>query len=205
MAFQYSGTPHARRHGPEGYIQYETYKDWLRDEFTFRCVYCLERERWYPSGDASFGVDHVLTKGIPAYAHLICVYGNLVYACNRCNSIKQDEILLDPCATAFADHLTVAADGTITAITREGQDLIDILALDLSDRTEERRNRLRLQAMYQRDPTNEDVRALYFAAFGYPRDLPDLAKLKPKNNSRPEGIAQSYYRRSVERTLPETY
>src|SRR5438874_5606389 len=100
MPFQYFRTPHTRRHGPEGYVQYESYKDWLRDEFTFRCVYCLERERWHDQ--ASFGVDHVLPKGVAGFAHLVCVYRNLVYACNRCNSIKQDEILLDPCTTAFS-------------------------------------------------------------------------------------------------------
>jgi hypothetical protein len=165
----------------------------------------LERERWYPSGAASFGVDHVLPKGIADFAHLIYIYENLVYSCNRCNSIKQDEVLIDPCMTAFAEHLVVAADGTISGITREGQDLIDILGLDLSARTQERRNRLRLQAMYQRDPTNEDVRALYLAAFGYPEDLPDLSKLKPKSNTKPKGVLQSYHRQREAGTLPRTY
>jgi hypothetical protein len=27
---------------------YESYRPWLRDEFAFRCVYCLTRETWGP-------------------------------------------------------------------------------------------------------------------------------------------------------------
>src|ERR1700682_3612702 len=46
--FAYPSEPHQRKHGPAGYTNYEEYKPWLRDEFTFRCVYCLERELWYP-------------------------------------------------------------------------------------------------------------------------------------------------------------
>ncbi len=38
MPFQYSEKAHMRKHGPSGYLTYETYKDWLRDEFSFRCV-----------------------------------------------------------------------------------------------------------------------------------------------------------------------
>src|SRR5580704_6802779 len=127
MPFIYANQAHVRKHGPAGYTDYTTYKPWLRDEFHFRCIYCLERERWYPSGHAGFGVDHVKPKGTEEFAHLVCVYENLVYACNRCNSIKQNELLLDPCSDAFAAHLEISEDGTIRAFTREGQDLIDIL------------------------------------------------------------------------------
>ena len=59
MLFAYPERPHIRKHGPSGYEDYRSYKDWLRDEFTFRCVYCLERERWYPSGQDAFAVEHV--------------------------------------------------------------------------------------------------------------------------------------------------
>ena len=45
-AFRYPAVPHARRHGPRGYADAESYRPWLRDEFTFRCVYCLFREQW---------------------------------------------------------------------------------------------------------------------------------------------------------------
>ena len=60
--FRYPPLPHVRRHGPRGYSDYPSYKDWLRDEFCFRCVYCLDRERWYPSGHRAFGVDHIVAQ-----------------------------------------------------------------------------------------------------------------------------------------------
>ena len=43
MAFTYPRSRHIRRHGPHGYRDYRSYKPWLRDEFAFRCVYCLWR------------------------------------------------------------------------------------------------------------------------------------------------------------------
>ena len=39
----YPLSPHQRKHGPQGYKSYRSYKPWLRDEFTFKCVYCLVR------------------------------------------------------------------------------------------------------------------------------------------------------------------
>jgi len=59
MAFTYPRRPPGRRHGPRGYRAYQSYKPWLRDEFRFRCVYCLWRERWGADGDQMFSVDHL--------------------------------------------------------------------------------------------------------------------------------------------------
>ncbi len=36
--FIYPARPHTRRHGPQGYAGYASYRPWLRDEFSFRCV-----------------------------------------------------------------------------------------------------------------------------------------------------------------------
>ena len=44
--FEYPTEPHRRRHGPRGYAAAESFRPWLRDEFSFRCVYCLRRETW---------------------------------------------------------------------------------------------------------------------------------------------------------------
>ena len=44
--FSYPAAAHVRRHGPQGYADYPSYLPWLRDEFSFRCVYCLLREQW---------------------------------------------------------------------------------------------------------------------------------------------------------------
>ncbi|MCL4201337.1 MAG: hypothetical protein KJ000_02500 [Pirellulaceae bacterium] len=45
--FAYASTEQQRRHGPRGYTSYRAYKPWLRDEFAFRCVYCLLRISWW--------------------------------------------------------------------------------------------------------------------------------------------------------------
>jgi hypothetical protein len=62
--FRYPPLAHTRRHGPRGYSDYPPYKDWLRDDFCFRCVYCLDRERWYPSGQNAFSVDHIVARAL---------------------------------------------------------------------------------------------------------------------------------------------
>jgi len=184
MPFVYSNRAHARKHGPAGYTDFISYKPWLRDEFQFRCVYCLERERWYPSGHAAFGVDHVRPKGDPDNIALICDYQNLVYACNRCNSVKQDRLLQDPCNAPLAEHLRVSDDGSISGLTAEGQKLIDLLGLDrVGPRTIRQRCR-RIRLLYQTHPDQPDVCALYVDYFGYPADLPNLDSLRPMENSR---------------------
>src|SRR3954466_9576182 len=104
MPFAYADAPHARKHGPSGYVRYQSYKDWLRDEFVFRCVYCREREPWY-SNKAVFSVDHVVPQS--ADPARVCDYKNLVYACTRCNSTRGDRAVLDPTTFAFGDHLRV--------------------------------------------------------------------------------------------------
>ena len=48
--FTYPVTPHVRRHGPSGYANHAEFRQWLRDEFAFSCVYCLLREVWVPGG-----------------------------------------------------------------------------------------------------------------------------------------------------------
>ena len=126
--FRYAPEPHQRRHGPSGYANYQEYKPWLRDEFVFRCVYCLEREVWYPNGSDAFLVDHVVPQSKDSA--LICEYQNLVYACIRCNSLRRAVESLDPTNVAFADHLTVADDGVVHGLTVLGQDIIDQLHLN---------------------------------------------------------------------------
>jgi hypothetical protein len=205
MVFVYSNRAHVRKHGPAGYTDFTTYKPWLRDDFHFRCVYCLERERWYPSGHAAFSVEHVLPKGAPDNLALICAYENLVYACNRCNSVKQDHLLLDPCATPLAEHLRVSDDGSISGLTAQGQRLVRLLGLNKIGPRTIRQRCLRVLLLYQNNPDNPDIQALYLDYFGYPDDLPNLDELRPASNSRPEGAADCYWRQRAENRLPETY
>src|SRR5438445_783907 len=55
--FTYPSAPLVRRHGPVGYLDTSSFRPWLRDEFGFRCVYCLRRERWEPDLGV-FEIDH---------------------------------------------------------------------------------------------------------------------------------------------------
>ncbi|HEV3021553.1 MAG TPA: hypothetical protein VGX76_03775, partial [Pirellulales bacterium] len=81
-AFTYPAAPHVRRHGPRGYSDIESYRPWLRDEFSFRCAYCQFREQW-GRVKAGFAVDHFLPVSVhPVHARS---YDNLLDACSACN------------------------------------------------------------------------------------------------------------------------
>ncbi len=109
--FEYPNEPHERKHGPSGYANYPEYKPWLRDEFSFRCVYCLEREMWCPNRASSFSVDHIEPRS--ENPSLICDYENLIYSCLRCNSAKRELTILNPITVAFDKHLRVVEDGSV--------------------------------------------------------------------------------------------
>lgn len=203
--FAYPPVPHSRLHGPSGYKDYGDYKPFLRDEFSFRCVYCLEREVWYPNRAGSFSIDHFTPKVIdPSQAS---DYENLVLACVRCNSFKQAYVIfLNPTKVAFADHFRVKPDGHIEGLSTEARDLIDLLHLDEEPALEVRRqvmNIARLKAKYKSDDLVDKV---FVSKFRYPGDLPDLSSLKPPgSNSRPGGIQSSHFARRQKGLLPETY
>lgn len=203
MPFTYSTKPYKRRHGPAGYKSYGQYKSWLRDEFVFRCVYCLFRERWFPDGGTSFGSDHVIPQSVSKSR--ICDYDNLVYACLRCNSQKSDFSLLDSCEEAYGTHLQVDQQGMITALTAQGAILIDFLLLNKPDRVEYRRHILRLLSIMAKT-TDQDLKAeIKLNILGYPKDLPDLRKQRPPSNSKPKGARDCYYAQRERGDLPEIY
>ncbi|MBC8868890.1 MAG: HNH endonuclease [Planctomycetes bacterium] len=204
MIFQYPQHSHTRRHGPRGYVNYKSYKPWLRDEFDFRCVYCLWRERWYAAGEAAFSVEHLQSQAVAP--QLVCEYENLVYACCRCNSIKTDAAaVLDPCRDAFGHHLVVLTDGRIHGLTPEGHELIRICKLDQPLLIESRRRLIELlQTLQESDsPRAARLREQYLR---FPRNLPVLARCSPPGgNAQPEGIATSYYERARRAELPAVY
>lgn len=84
---------HTYRHGPCGYVDNANYRDWLRDEFTYRCVFCLLREQWGRVRGTS-ALDHF--RPVSLHLELKCVYENLRYACVGCNGTKGDRLLTDP-------------------------------------------------------------------------------------------------------------
>lgn len=203
MIFDYPKQRYRRRHGPGGYRVYHPFKEWLRDEFTFRCVFCLSRERWYPFGHVDFSVDHFISQssGIG-----VLDYDNLLYACLRCNSFKRDlPRVLDPCVHPYGSHIRVNNDGTVTALTARGRILIDTFRLDRAEAIELRREKFTYFHWLQRNPTDPQIEPWIRQNFYYPDDLPDLRKKKPPRNSRPQGVARCYFALRESGKLPESY
>jgi hypothetical protein len=91
--FSYPATPHVRRHGPQGYAASDSYRPWLRDEFSFKCVFCLLREQWgRPRG--TFHLDHFRATAQHPAERL--TYENLLYCCVTCNEAKGKRTIPDP-------------------------------------------------------------------------------------------------------------
>lgn len=196
--FAYPAVPLVRRHGPRGYANYARFRPWLRDEFSFRCVYCLQRERWAPS-HAPFDVDHFLP--VVQNPDRAADYANLLYCCSACNNAKRDLLLPDPTQVLLRDSTRVKADGTIEGLTPQAEKLIFQLGLDSDGYNEFRVLWIGIVAMAERaDPV------LFRQLMGFPDDLPDLTALRPPDgNSRPEGIEESFLRKRQRGELPETY
>lgn len=197
-AYDYPLQPHVRRHGPYGYSTYEPYRDWLRDEFSYRCVFCLQREQWVRL-TASFHIDHFVPQAIDPT--LACDYDNLLYVCAACNSVKSDSEVASPCEVGFGECLLVHANGTIEAKNSVGELLIEELRLDDDKLTQYRQRWLDTwRALISSG--NADS---YEAWMKYPDDQPDLRSKNPEGNSRREGVAQSGLERRRRGDLPRTY
>lgn len=195
--FAYPTDPHARQHGPSGYADYDSYRPWLRDEFTFRCVYCLGRERWGLVRGV-WDIDHFVPQSRDSA--LILSYDNLLYVCRTCNLSKGNHVLPDPCGLALGKCLLVQSNGTIMALNDEGHLIVETLRLANEDYTHRRRLILGIiRSLAKHD------RATLIMWMSYPDNLPDLSKLRPPNNSKPDGVVNSYYARRSRGGLPETY
>jgi hypothetical protein len=198
IGFEYPTEPHARRHGPVGYQDYNSYRDWLRDEFTFRCVYCLHREQWYGRG-ATFHIDHFIP--VTAEQHGKCEYSNLLYACASCNEAKNAILgVPDPCQVAFHDCLRIMDGGRVEALNADGRKLEQALRLN-----SERNLRYRSRWMRSLEALGSESPALYQEYMGFPDDLPDLRKKHVPNNTKPEGAANCYFALREHGVLPAMY
>ena len=195
--FQYPEHPHCRKHGPE-YTDPADYTDWLRDEFDFRCVYCMSRESW-SRPRAVWAVEHLIPR--KERPDLATEYTNLVLACAQCNSHKSSYAdMPDPCKQAYGKLVSVSADGTITHHSREGLRLIRIASLDDADATEWRRKEIATTRNHKANDPAE-----YLKRMAFPTDLPDLANRRVKNNSKPQGAKQCRFEQNKQGTLPPTY
>ena len=197
-AFEYPAHSHRRRHGPQGYASAIQYRDWLRDEFDFRCVYCLEREQWVHR-TGHFHTEHF--QPVAQRPDLTVEYDNLVYACHVCNALKRDQIVPDPLRVLLNDAVSVQANGTLTADTKEAAKLLEMLQLNSPESRRRRRLILRvIRLAKEHDP------ALLQELLGFPDNLPDLSRLHPPGgNRRPTGVTRSHFAKTSRGTLPTTY
>lgn len=125
-AFTYSSR-RDRRHGPGGYESYASYRRELRDEFTFRCVYCLICEEW-GRRDGEFDLDHFQPHA--NRPELVTEYENLVYACHTCNLRKSADEIFDPEQWLTKEMVRVYPDGRIEGQSPEARAIIARLTLD---------------------------------------------------------------------------
>lgn len=196
--FTYPALPHQQRHGPQDYADYASYRPWLRDEFTFQCVYCLLREQWGKLR-ATFTLDHF--HPVCHRPDLTTTYDNLLYACAMCNAAKGSQQAPDPCQVFLDGTVRVHDDGSIVANSPEARRLIRALGLDDPEYTEFRLLWIGIVQLAERHEPE-----LYQQLMGFPADLPDLRRFRPPGgNNRPAGIEASYFRQREQGLLPTTY
>lgn len=201
-------TPHLRRHGPRGYIAYETYKDWLRDDFQFRCAYCLHREKWERRGWRVFQADHIIPKSIDISK--VCEYDNLVYCCDSCNGFKSNRVIPDPCVMAYGEHIRFERNGKVTALTQFGELYIEVLGLDeghlvrFREKIAKSYEELELLAA-ELGEDDEELWQEIESLLGYPNDPPDLRVKKERGNTRPDGKKRCYHVLLQDPGFPRVY
>ena len=203
FAFVYPMAPHQRRHGPAGYKGYESYREWLRDDFSYRCVFSLIRETWIGRA-ASLDIDHF--KPQSADPMLVCDYDNLLYLSHRTNLRKGKLSLPDPGEIALGQCLKVETSGDrigeVTALNKDGDAIVATLRLNIEAEVDDRRKWLDvLRAVAVADEFR------FRKLVGFPADLTNLADpQRKKHNTRPDGILLSaFQRREVAKNLPEWY
>lgn len=197
-AFDYPSEPHLRIHGPRGYADNDSYRPWLRDEFRFRCVYCLSREQWgRVSGE--FDLDHFVSQ--KARPDLVATYENLVYACTRCNLAKSSQRVPDPLKVLTVENVRLLPGGVLEGHSDGARSLI--LKLDLNS---PRMVSWRLIWMRIIELAQANDQTLHRQLMGFPDDLPDLARLRPPGgNTRPANVLRSHFARAARGELPATY
>lgn len=197
--FAYPPGIHQRLHGPGGWTDYSRYRPWLRDEFCFRCVYCLIREQWVDMR-RGYQIDHFLPQKLRP--DLAADYDNLLYLCPSCNNLKGAELLPDPCAVALQHCLKFHADGSVEALDEKGELIVEVLELDDPRLVDLRRRKIGILSTLALHNWPQFVEEMRF-----PTDLPELRAIQPqpRRNARPEGVESSWFVKKQARTLPEVY
>lgn len=197
MIFDYPESRSEMIHGPAGYASYESFRPWLRDEFTFRCVYCLKRETW-GQVTGEFELDHFQPQSLAP--NLSLDYFNLVYACRRCNSVKLDQPTDDPLTILSTQSAVVLPDGVLESRFPKVRRLVQQLDLNSPNLRRWRVIWMRIVELAEQRDT-----ALYQQLAGFPENLPNLSRLRPAKNTRPDGVEMSWHAKRARGQLPTTY
>ncbi len=143
---------------PRRYRDYTKYRSLLRNDFRYRCAYCLMHE-FYLGGEAGLCVEHHRpVKGRYARPDLIAEYTNLYWCCRECNENKSDTWpplddyqagvrFLDPCQIEDDHdlHWRILPDGGLEPLTLTGEYTIDVLKLWRASLRYHRAKQYRLQ------------------------------------------------------------
>ncbi|MGH7137987.1 MAG: HNH endonuclease signature motif containing protein [Pirellulales bacterium] len=197
-AFRYPDRPLSRRHGPSDYADYRSYRPWLRDEFAFRCVYCLVREQW-GRATGEFDLDHFVPQVNEPYEP--AEYGNMLYACRVCNLRKGTGQVPDPSQVLTAEAARVYPDGTMVALSDEADEIVRYLCLNSPVWKRWRRMWIRIVELALERGADDLIQDL----LGFPKDLPNLRLCRAPRNARPAGIEESYFARRERGELPEIF
>jgi len=196
--FNYPEPRSHRRHGLRGYARHESYRPWVRDEFAFRCVYCLKRERWGKL-TGEFDLDHFQPQS--QRPDLSTDYANLVYACRRCNAVKGSAEVADPFSVMTGMRIRLMPDGRLLGIEDVAVRLI--LQLDLNS---PRLVQWRTLWMRIAELARERDRGIFRRMKGFPVHLPNLRRRRPPGgNTRPEGLDGSWAALAERGELPDHY
>lgn len=150
--------PIERRHAPttdaDHVRAYEGFRPCLRWEFAFSCAFCLLHEAQVCPGGAAgsslFWIEHIEPQS--DRPDLRNMYGNLVYACRRCNlarrarprTDRRGRVLLDPCGDSWAAHFRHDGD-RLLALTPDAAYTSE--AYDINEPTKVRLRRDRREAI----------------------------------------------------------
>jgi hypothetical protein len=200
LVFIYPAIPHKRKHGPRGYTTLEPFREWLRDEFSYRCVFSLVRETWPDSG--GFEIDHLEPRA--TRPDLIYEYDNLLYLTHRLNLIRGKRAIPDPGQIALGKCLRVNLQGDrfgyVETLNPIGEQIERIFNLNSEKAVACRVMWLAILRSLAITDENGFRRMM-----GYPSDLYDLELKKETENSRKDGLKQSAHYLRAMRILPEWY
>lgn len=184
--FIYPCAPHRRRHAPHGYSDYSEYKDWLRDDFCFTCVYCRCRERWHKDGECAFSVEHLQPKS--THPELECVYQNLIYACVRCNNARGRKFTIDPCEASLG--IRIEPNGVAISISGDrGNRIIDTCNLNEARLIDFRKHVI--DSIDAATQANRNDLLDYW--YGYPLNMPNLTRKTRCENAMPRSADTCYF------------